>query len=128
MKSFVLVALLGATNGIKVTKFDTCDNSINGSCHTPQWPGEILPGSVPILPRASSPVDEGYRPTLNAVFDNRFNVQLNSELQASARSNARAQITNSIRASLEDSDGPIANDYLMLQNMEICETVECARE
>ena len=51
-------------------KFDTC---VNGSCQTPQWPGEILPGSEAILPIASSPVDEGYRPTLNAVFDNRWN-------------------------------------------------------
>ena len=37
-------------------KFDTC---VNG-CKTPQWPGEILPGSEPILPIASAPVDDTY--------------------------------------------------------------------
>ena len=87
---FALVALIGATAGLRVTKFDTC---VNG-CQTPQWPGEILPGSTPILPIPSSPVDEGYRPTLNAVFDNRWNVQLNSELNARARSQARTEISN----------------------------------
>ena len=58
-------------------KFDTC---ANGSCATPQWPGEILPGSTALSRRASSPVDEGYNPTLNAVFDNRWNVQMNEKL------------------------------------------------
>ena len=62
-------------------KFDTC---ANGSCHTPQWPAEVLPGSVAILPKASSPVDEGYTPTLNAVFDNRWNVQMNAYLNQQA--------------------------------------------
>lgn len=77
MKSIVLAALLGACQGINITKFDTCTTP---SCRTPQWPGEILPGSKAILPKPSSAVDDGYTPTLNAVFDNRFNLQINSDL------------------------------------------------
>lgn len=71
MKSYILAALLGSCIAIKVEKYDTC---ANGSCQTPQWPGEILAGSEPVLRIPSSPVDAGYEPTLNAVFDNRWNV------------------------------------------------------
>jgi len=122
MKSFILAALLGSCFGIRVEKYDTC---INGSCQTPQWPGEILPGSEPVLRIPSSPVDDGYEPTLNAVFDNRYNVQLNSELEAKARSNARVELTKSLRGALSASR-PTSDDFLMLED--VCETVECAKE
>jgi len=122
MKSYILAALLGSCSAIRVEKYDTC---ANGSCQTPQWPGEVLPGSEPVLRIPSSPVDDGYEPTLNSVFDNRWNVQLNSELEANARSNARAQIKVSFREALSPNR-PTSDDFLMLE--EVCETVECARE
>ena len=124
MKSYILAALLGSCTAIKVEKFDTC---VNGSCQTPQWPGEVLPASEPVLRIPSSPVDAGYEPTLNAVFDNRWNVQLNSELEANARSSARVEISRTFREALS-ANRPTSDDFLMLNLEDVCETVECAKE
>jgi len=85
MKSFVIAALFASAQAVKVNRGDA-------------FPGVILPGSEPILPIASKPIDY---------------LQIGEEAQA--RSNIRAQLQQQLRSALaQEESHPFEANLLQL--------------
>lgn len=96
MKSFVIAALFASAQAVKVNRGDA-------------FPGVILPGSEPILPIASKPIDY---------------LQIGEEAQA--RSNIRAQLQQQLRSALAQEEAhPFEANLLQLEDDD--DTVEGAR-
>ena len=74
MKSFVIAALFASAEAVRLDRGDA-------------WPGVILPGSEPILPKPSAKID------------------LQIGVEAQARSNVRESLIKQLRGALQ-AEGP----------------------
>lgn len=96
MKSFALCALLASASAVRVQRGDA-------------WPGVILPGSEPIMPIPSDPID------------------LQLDEQAAERANVRLELKNELRSALDMNTGrPSEVQFVQIRDAD--DTVEGARE
>lgn len=94
MKSFVIAALFASAQAVKVNRGDA-------------WPGVILPGSEPIMPKPSAKID------------------LQIGVEAQARSNVRETLKQQLRSALAVEDHPVDSQFIALKDDD--DTVEGAR-
>lgn len=95
MKSFVIAALFASAQAVKVNRGDA-------------WPGVILPGSEPIMPKPSAHID------------------LQIGVEAQARSNVRETLKQQLRSALAAEDNhPVESQLIALKDED--DTVEGAR-
>lgn len=93
MKYFVIAALFASTQAVRIERGDA-------------WPGVILPGSEPILPKPSDPID------------------LQIGVEGQARSNVRETLIRQLRSALQ-AEGPQESQFVQLADDD--DTVEGAR-
>ena len=93
MKSFVIAALFASAEAVRLDRGDA-------------WPGVILPGSEPILPKPSAKID------------------LQIGVEAQARSNVRESLIKQLRGALQ-AEGPYESQLIQLADDD--DTVEGAR-
>jgi hypothetical protein len=95
MKSFVIAALFASVEAIRVDRGDA-------------WPGVILPGSEPILPKPSAHID------------------LQIGVEAQARTNVRETLQQQLRTYLAtEESAPVESQLIALKDDD--DTVEGAR-